>query len=149
MSWVRGISSELRELKTQFLAIIQDATFITDAKPSDPNLWCWSNKMPTNGGLSLTNQQTYLPLIDKYAEWQTLNTRWERWDLEQEWAKNWKQIWGLDLLRQEKLFIWRILMKNMYNMEGALKIGHKDGCFPLCPEILEMNEYIFFKCLKT
>lgn len=105
--------------------------------------------MPTNGGFFLTNQQTYLLLLDEYVEWQTLNMRWERMDFEQEWTKSWKQIWGLDLTCRAKLFIWRILMNNMYRMERAQKIGHEDGYCPLCPRILEMNEHIFFKYLKA
>lgn len=48
-----------------------------------------------------------------------------------------------------KLFLWRIIMNNMYNEERALKLGHGDGCWSICPGIPGSNKHIFFRCPKA
>lgn len=105
MARVRGITPELRALTAQFLIVIQEANTVIEEKLTDPDIWRWSNDLPTNGRFMLINQQTYLLLLKEYSERQTLNTRWGRSDIEQIWTKRWKIVWGSDLTRQAKMFL--------------------------------------------
>lgn len=40
-------------------------------------------------------------------------------------------------------------MISMYNMICSQKLGHGDGCCPLCPGFEETNEHILFHCFKA
>lgn len=82
----------MRELTTQFLIAIQEASSLMDEKPMDPDIWAWSNDLRTNGGFALTDQKTYLLLLEEHAKWQMLNMRWGRKNFEEIWPKRWKRI---------------------------------------------------------
>lgn len=69
-----------------------EETKIMDEKPIDPDLWTWANDVPTNGTFALSNRQTYLLLLEDHDEWVTLNTRWNREDLDIIWGKRWKML---------------------------------------------------------
>lgn len=77
---IRGVPVELKEITSHLLEAIQETKFITEEKPTDPNIWSQSNNLHANKGFSLTNQQTYLPLLED--EWTNLNNRWQRQELE-------------------------------------------------------------------
>lgn len=64
-------------------------------------------------------------------------------------SKHWKLLWGSDLTRRAKLFIWRLIMNNMYNLVFIQKIGHGNGDFPMCQGHPETNDHIFFCCSKV
>lgn len=146
MNRTRGITPRMRALTMQFLMLVQQASIVIDTCPTNPDIQSQANNVPTNGTFSLTNHQTYLPLLEEYQEWTTLNTWWNKQDSKATWETRWKQIWGTDLRRWAKLFIWRILMNNM---ERAQKVKHRDGCCLQCPGIPETNEHIFFDCYKA
>lgn len=58
-------------------------------------------------------------------------------------------MWGSDLTRHAKLFIWQIIMHLMYNLARAQTLGHGDDTCPICPGQQETNEHIFFSCFKA
>lgn len=88
-------------------------------------------------------------LLYPLEEWMTLNHRWGQQDIEQAWEARWKKIWGIDLTRRSKLFLWHIFMHSMYNMVCTQKLGHGDGCCPIFPSQLEYTEHIFLSCFKA
>lgn len=149
MERIRGVPQELKELASTILEDLQEASTVIIEKDTDPDLWCWANGTPTNGTFRLNNRQTYRTLLSESEEWKTLNARWRRQDPEPIWEARWKKIWGSDLTRRTKLFLWRIVMNSMYNMVRAQKLGHGDGYCPLCPGHEETNEHIFFLCFKA
>lgn len=136
---LRNIPTDLKILTEQFLNDTQTAASITEDNPTDPDLWRWSNELPTNRGFSLTNKQTYLLLLEDNDEWAHLNLRWNRQDSEQTWRQRWNLIWRSDLTKRAKLSIWRVIINSMYNLERALKIGHRDGYCNICPGQLGSN----------
>lgn len=55
-------------------------------------------------------------------------------------------LWGLDLTRRAKVFLWQVCMNRLFTQERALKLGKGDGCCKSCLGTIEDLEQIFYNC---
>lgn len=81
LNCICGVPIELKDITIHLIDSLQETSGILAGNMIDFDLWSWSNDLPTNGGFSLTNQQTYL-LLEEQNEWVTLNSYWKRNDME-------------------------------------------------------------------
>lgn len=58
-------------------------------------------------------------------------------------------LWGSDLTRRAKTFLWRITMHGLYTLDRGHKLGHGDGFCMACLGIRESLEHIFFHCFNA
>lgn len=77
MQRLRNIPLWLRDLTSDFLSTISQASNISWEAQLDPYLWVWSDDTPTNGSFLLSNAQLYELLRKKPIEWVYLNTNGE------------------------------------------------------------------------
>lgn len=143
---LQGIPEWLRELTSEFIEAITKPKSLAWNAPIDPDLWIWSNDIPMDGGFLLPNAKIYALMLQISAEWEYLNTKWRKMDVEDTWKHRWKGLWGSNLTRRSKTFLWKICKNGPFTQERALKLRKGDGCCKTCPGIVETPEHIFYEC---
>lgn len=92
MTRLRGMPQWICNLTTEFLEMIAQAEKITWDSQIDPNLWCWSNEIPMDGGFLLPNAKVYSLLLHVLTKWEYLNKKWVQVDTKVAWRKWWKNL---------------------------------------------------------
>lgn len=149
MAPIRGIPQWLKDLTFKFLEAIMQAKNLSWNAPIDPDVWVWSNDIPTHGGFLLPNAKIYALILQVSIEWQHLNHKWQRTDEENIWKQRWKRLWGSDLTQRAKTFLWYICKNGLFTQERAQKIGKSDDSCKSCFDTQESPEHIFFDCLHA
>lgn len=121
---------------------------ILERELPDVDNWFWSKSDPMASTFVLPNKTAYLLLPTSIA-WEIANKRWLRSNSEETWTLRWKKLWGSDLTRCAKTFLWRITMHGLYMLDKAHRLGHGDGFYMACSGTMKMPEHIFFDCFKA
>lgn len=114
----------------------------------DPDNLFWSPGIPTRGSFVLLNKTIYSLLLPASTAWKVANRRWKRHESKKIWTTKWTKLWGSDLKRGSKIFLWRIIVHGIYTLDMAQKLRHGNGCCTVCPGTQKTPEHIFHSYLK-